>query len=90
MKNRHKEIERSVLQVLNRIAEKEFKTTKKARIKYCNNKWCLEMETKKGNINYHIKTKTGKIIPVCKSVNFCPDACYHYFDYKPEIKGVKE
>ncbi|GAJ02091.1 unnamed protein product, partial [marine sediment metagenome] len=53
MKSRYKKIEWSVLQVLNRIAEKKFKTRKKYRIKYCNNKWCLNMETEKGNIHYH-------------------------------------
>ncbi|MBA7616695.1 hypothetical protein ES703_23993 [subsurface metagenome] len=51
------------------------------KIKYCNNQFCLENE-KKSIVGY-LKTKK-KNIPICGFRNFCPDAHYHYFNYKPK------
>ena len=54
---------------------------KKFRMKICNNKSCQENE--ENYIVGYLKCKK-KDIPICGFRNFCPDAHYHYFDYKPE------
>lgn len=52
-----------------------------AKAKYCNNEFCLENSEE--NIIGYLKCK-NKDIPICRARNLCPDARYHYFDYKPK------
>lgn len=56
---------------------------KRYKIKYCHNEMCLKNEER--YIVGHIKGKR-KDIPICGFRNFCPDAHYHYFNYKPEYR----
>ena len=66
------------------ISEKNEKHTNwswQKRIKLCNNQVCLKSNEK--YIVGYLKCKR-KNIPVCGFRNFCPDAHYRYFDYKPE------
>ena len=59
------------------------KTTYK--IKYCNNKWCLENQK---DIQGYLKTE-NKTVPLCGWRKLCPDGKYHYFNYKPTIEWCK-
>ena len=59
------------------------KTTYK--IKYCNNKWCLENQK---DIQGYLKTE-NKTVPLCGWRKLCPDGKYHYFNYKPIIEWCK-
>lgn len=52
----------------------------KCKAKICNNEWCLK---ESGYIKGYLKCK-NKDIPICKFREFCPDAHFRYFDYKPK------
>lgn len=62
---------------------------KRYKMKICNNQPCLKRE--KNYVVGYLKCKR-KDIPVCGFRNFCPDAHYRYFNYKPEYikKGDKK
>ncbi|MBA7487387.1 hypothetical protein ES707_22950 [subsurface metagenome] len=67
---------------LNKMFAQHLKelSSKKFRIKVCNNQVCIENSK---DITGYLKGKR-KDIPICGFRNFCPDAHFHYFDYKPE------
>jgi len=68
-------------QELNRIfAKHKLKPIRQYRIKICNNQFCIENSK---DIAGYLKGKR-KDIPICAFRNFCPDAHYRYFNYKPK------
>lgn len=68
-------------QELNKIfAKHKLKPIRQYRIKVCNNQFCIENSK---DIAGYLKGKR-KDIPICAFRNFCPDAHYRYFNYKPE------
>jgi hypothetical protein len=95
MKNKpiyNRSLNRKLCNLLNNMAVDHFKQEckhpmRQYRIKVCNNQFCIENSK---DITVYLKGKR-KDIPICGFRNFCPDAHFRYFDYKPEYvkKGGK-
>ncbi len=66
---------------LNKILVKHYhKPIRGYRVKICSNQVCIE--NSKDIVGYLKGNR--KNIPVCVFRNFCPDAHFRYFNYRPE------